>query len=44
MKAWGAEPLAALLTHSAGKGARFAVIASGGNIDRDAYLSALREQ
>ena len=40
----GAAPLAALLTDSAGKGARFTVIASGGNIARDAYLSALGEQ
>jgi threonine dehydratase len=37
----GAAPLAALLKDPARKGARFAVIASGGNIDRDAYLSAL---
>jgi len=37
----GAAPLAALLKDRAKKGTRFAVIASGGNIDRDAYLSAL---
>ena len=37
----GAAPLAALLKDPARKGSRFAVIASGGNIDRDAYLSAL---
>jgi threonine dehydratase len=37
----GAAPLAALLKDPARKGARCAVIASGGNIDRDAYLSAL---
>ncbi|MBM3352834.1 MAG: threonine dehydratase [Betaproteobacteria bacterium] len=39
----GAAPLAALLKDPARKGARFAVIASGGNIDREAYLSVLRE-
>jgi threonine dehydratase len=38
----GAAPLAALLKDKARKGSRFAVIASGGNIDREAYLSALR--
>jgi threonine dehydratase len=37
----GAAPLAALLKDTERKGAKFAVIASGGNIDRDAYLSAL---
>jgi len=37
----GAAPLAALLKDPQKKGARFAVIASGGNIDREAYLSAL---
>jgi threonine dehydratase len=37
----GAAPLAALLKDPARKGARFAVIASGGNIDREAYLEAL---
>jgi threonine dehydratase len=37
----GAAPLAALLKDTEKKGARFAVIASGGNIDREAYLSAL---
>jgi threonine dehydratase len=37
----GAAPLAALLKNKERKGQRFAVIASGGNIDRDAYLSAL---
>jgi threonine dehydratase len=40
----GAAPLAALLKDRARKGSRFAVIASGGNIDREAYLSALRVQ
>lgn len=40
----GAAPLAALLKDLARKGSRFAVIASGGNIDREAYLSALRDQ
>lgn len=39
----GAAPLAALLKDKARKGGRFAVIASGGNIDREAYLSALRD-
>jgi threonine dehydratase len=37
----GAAPLAALLKDKAKKGRRFAVIASGGNIDRDAYIAAL---
>ena len=37
----GAAPLAALLKDPARKGERFAVIASGGNIDREAYLEAL---
>jgi len=37
----GAAPLAALLKDPARSGRRFAVIASGGNIDRDAYLGAL---
>ncbi len=37
----GAAPLAALLKEPARKGKRVAVIASGGNIDREAYLSAL---
>jgi len=37
----GAAPLAALLKDPARKGERFAVIASGGNIDRPAYLEAL---
>ena len=37
----GAAPLAALLKDKARKGARFAVILSGGNIDRELYLSAL---
>ena len=37
----GAAPLAALLKDKARKGSRFAVIASGGNIDRDAYIAAL---
>jgi threonine dehydratase len=37
----GAAPLAALLKDPARKGGRFAVIASGGNIDRAAYLEAL---
>ena len=37
----GAAPLAALLKDDKKKGKRFAVIASGGNIDRDAYISAL---
>jgi threonine dehydratase len=39
----GAAPLAALLKDRARTGSRFAVIASGGNIDRDAYLAALAE-
>jgi len=37
----GAAPLAALLKDPARGGGRFAVIASGGNIDREAYLDAL---
>ena len=37
----GAAPLAALLKDKARKGSRFAVIASGGNIDREAYVQAL---
>ena len=37
----GAAPLAALLKDPGRKGRRVAVIASGGNIDRDAYLGAL---
>ena len=39
----GAAPLAALLKEPARKGRRVAVIASGGNIDREAYLIALTE-
>jgi len=37
----GAAPLAALLKDRQRRGTRFAVIASGGNIDRAAYLDAL---
>ena len=37
----GAAPLAALLKNPPGKSKRVAVIASGGNIDREAYLAAL---
>jgi len=37
----GAAPLAALLKEKPESGRRYAVIASGGNIDREAYLSAL---
>jgi threonine dehydratase len=37
----GAAPLAALLKDKEKKGRRFAVIASGGNIDRQAYLETL---
>ena len=37
----GAAPLAALLKDRARKGGRFAVIASGGNIDREACIAAL---
>ncbi len=37
----GAAPLAALLKDREKKGKRFAVIASGGNIDREAYIAAL---
>jgi threonine dehydratase len=39
----GAAPLAALLKDPARKGKRCAVILSGGNIDRELYLSALKE-
>ena len=37
----GAAPLAALMKDPERKGERFAVIASGGNIDREMYLEAL---
>jgi len=37
----GAAPLAALMKDQARKGARVGLIASGGNIDREAYLDAL---
>jgi len=37
----GAAPLAALLKDAQKKGNRFALIASGGNIDREAYIAAL---
>jgi threonine dehydratase len=37
----GAAALAALIKDPARKGSRFAVIASGGNIDREAYVEAL---
>jgi threonine dehydratase len=37
----GAAPLSALMKDKVRKGQRFAVIASGGNIDREAYLDAL---
>jgi len=37
----GAAPLAALLKDPARRGTRFALIASGGNIDRELYLEAL---
>ena len=37
----GAAALAALMKDSERKGSRFAVIASGGNIDREAYLDAI---
>lgn len=37
----GAAPLAALLKDRDRKGAKFGVIASGGNIDREAYVAAL---
>jgi threonine dehydratase len=37
----GAAPFAALLKDGARKGERFAVILSGGNIDREMYLEAL---
>jgi threonine dehydratase len=39
----GAAPLAGLLKDPGRKGKRFAVILSGGNIDRELYLSALNE-
>jgi threonine dehydratase len=39
----GAAPLAALLKDKARKGSRFAVILSGGNIDRELFLDALLE-
>ena len=39
----GAAPLAALLKDQGRKGNRFAVILSGGNIDRELYLDALLE-
>jgi len=38
----GAAPLAALLKEPVRKGRRVAVIASGGNVDRDVYLQTLR--
>ena len=38
----GAAPLAALLKDKERKGSRFAVILSGGNIDRERYLEALQ--
>ncbi len=37
----GAAPLAALMKDRERRGKRFAVIASGGNIDKDLYLAAL---
>jgi threonine dehydratase len=37
----GAAPFAALLKDPGRKGERFAVILSGGNIDREMYLEAL---
>ena len=37
----GAAPLAALMKDQARKGGRVALIASGGNIDREAYIEAL---
>lgn len=40
----GAAPLAALLKETRKQGSRVAVIASGGNIDREAYLDALAGQ
>ena len=40
----GAAPLAALLKDQGRKGSRFAVILSGGNIDRELYLDALLER
>jgi len=39
----GAAPLAALMKDRERRGKRFAVIVSGGNIDREMYLAALRE-
>jgi threonine dehydratase len=39
----GAAPLAALLKDPGRRGKRFAVILSGGNIDRELYLEALNE-
>ena len=39
----GAAPLAALLKDKGRQGSRFAVILSGGNIDREMYLEALRD-
>ena len=38
----GAAPLAALMKDPERRGSRFAVIATGGNIDREHYLEALR--
>jgi threonine dehydratase len=40
----GAAPFAALLKDDARKGGRFAVILSGGNIDREMYLEALAQR
>jgi threonine dehydratase len=40
----GAAPLAALLKDKARRGSRFAVILSGGNIDRELYRDALLER
>jgi len=37
----GAAPLAGLLKDGERKGSRFAVVLSGGNIDRELYLEAL---
>jgi threonine dehydratase len=37
----GAAPFAALLKDKGRQGSRFAVILSGGNIDREMYLEAL---
>ena len=39
----GAAPLAALLKEKRDKNKRYAVIASGGNIDREAYIGALSQ-